>query len=342
MRLPLRWDLLAGLALLGFLGGSCSEERSYMVVKVRAAEGEYTNLSQFKVRVWRAPDREALRYFPTSKAGPYKISTTEAVDFSVSFPTSYTGVLKVGVEPLNSGSFSVGYGEAERAIHPGSVAEMDVAIVRDAVAPMSGVMTCGPTKPNSCGPGMACYLGCTGTVGAGRCSASTGSKRVGELCSENADCESGSQCLAFPCGRMCMKFCETDADCAGRNCYTDIPCGANKNTGVRICSQTCDPRAAAMLTGCQTGFACLIFPKEVVSCDCPQTRGQAGDGMDCTSFAECQPGLVCVGMGGPKPVCRPICKRSDNDCAAGRTCTEIQDDNQVSYVTWGACVPSTP
>jgi hypothetical protein len=311
-----------------------------MVVKVRASNGEFANLSQFKVYVWRAPDQEAQLFYPSSMAGPFKISTTEAVDFSVSFPASYTGILKVGVEPLNATSVPVGYGEAERPIDPGEVSEMDIAVVRDARAPTGPAMSCQPTKPNTCGAGQACYLGCTGTVPGGICETSNGSKRVGELCAANADCESGSQCLAFPCGRICMKFCETNADCAGRDCYTDIPCGANTKTGVRICSQTCDPRATQMTNACQPGFACLIFPKEIVSCDCPQTRTRGDDGSECASFAECKPGLVCVGMGGPRPICRPICKRSDNDCATGRVCTEIRDpDLNTSYVTWGACVP---
>ena len=84
----------------------------------------------------------------------------------------------------------------------------------------------------------------------------------------------------------------------------------------------------------------MIFPREVVSCDCPQKRGMASDGMECTNFGDCAPGLVCVGMGGPRPICRPICKRSEPDCATGRTCNEITDpDTGTAYATWGACVP---
>jgi hypothetical protein len=330
--------MLAGLTAV--LAGGCSDERSYMVVRVRALEGEYTGLTQFKVYVSRAPDREATLFYPSVMAGPFKISTTNVIDFSVSFPTTYTGILKVGVEPLDSNSIPVGYGEAERAIDPGEVSEMDISVVRGARVPEPAPI-CQPTKPNSCGAGKACYLGCTGTVPGGFCADSTGAKKVGESCATNTDCESGSQCLAFPCGRMCMKFCETNADCAGRDCYTDIPCGANTKTGVRICSQTCDPRTAQMMNSCLAGFACLIFPREVVSCDCPQTRPRGDDGMECTSFAECKPGLVCVGMGGPKPICRPLCKRSDNDCPTGRVCTVIQDpEMNTSYLTWGACVPA--
>jgi hypothetical protein len=324
------WLALMAAGLTAVLTGSCSDERSYMVVKVRAQEGEYAGLTQFKVYVWRAPDREAILFYPSTKAGPFKISTTDVVDFSISFPTSYTGILKVKVEPLNDRSLPVGSGEAEQAIDPGEVSEMDISVA----------VSCQPTKPNSCGAGKACYLGCTGTVPGGICRDSTGAKKVGESCATNGDCESGSQCMIFPCGNMCMKLCETDADCAGRNCYTDIPCGTNTKTGVRICSQTCDPRAAQMMNGCLAGFACLIFPKEIVSCDCPQTRPRGEDGMECTSFAECKPGLVCVGMGGPKPICRPICKRSDNDCPTGRLCSVIQDpEMNTSYATWGACVP---
>lgn len=333
--------LLAGAFAL--LAGGCGEERSYMVVKVRAQEGEYTGLTQFKVYVSRDLDRSTL-FFPSSMAGPFKISTTEAIDFSVSFPTRYTGTLKVGVEPLGSNSVPVGYGEAQQGIDPGEVSEMDVAVVRDARAPSESGAMCQPTKANTCGTGKACYLGCNGTTAIGICESSSGVKKVGEACANNSECVSGSQCLAFPCGKICMQFCETNTDCPGRDCYTDIPCGANSKTGVRICSQTCDPRASQMMNGCQAGFACLIFPREVVSCDCPQTRPRGDDGMECTSFADCKPGLVCVGMGGPRPVCRPLCKRSDNDCAGGRICTEIQDpEMNTTYATWGACItPPAP
>ena len=65
----------------------------------------------------------------------------------------------------------------------------------------------------------------------------------------------------------------------------------------------------------------------------------AEEGTDCTSCADCKPGLVCVGMGrrGHGAVCRPVCKLSENDCAAGRTCSQLRNPD---FTVWGACLPA--
>lgn len=87
--------------------------------------------------------------------------------------------------------------------------------------------------------------------------------------------------------------------------------------------------------GCAPGLVCLIFPGEVTDCDCRGAERAGPDGMACGDARDCAPGLLCVSQAGGR-VCRPICRLDAPDCAAGRTCTKLQDPD---YKIWGACLP---
>jgi hypothetical protein len=350
-----RADLsLASIVLLA-LAASCSSERSYALVNVRAMEGEFADVSQLVVYVSNGDNRDIL-YYPKTPIGSYSFSTSEVLDFSVSFKTSYKGLLKIGVEPHSAGGGSLGYGEASRPIDPGHVVKMDVFVIRNALPPETGdggagdgggtpptdggapVSMCEPTAAATCGAGKTCYVDCRpGGVGVGMCTAS-GSKKQGEACTKNEECEPGSQCFQFPCAgdpkpRICMHFCKSDNDCNGGRCSREVPC-EDKQTGFRVCTQSCDPRGTGVV-GCAAGLTCFIFKGEVTSCDCRSSKRVGADGEACTDTEDCQPGLLCVGMGGSR-LCRPICRLGSNQDCSGRTCTKLVDPD---YSTWGACVP---
>jgi hypothetical protein len=336
--------------VLGLAG--CLKEKSYAVVTVRTTEGELAGIAQFLVRVWNGPDRrDRLVYPPAVGTGRYRISSTESIDFSVSFSTSLSGTIRIGVQPLDAQSRSLGYGELERPIDPGHSIQMTVAVVRGAMPPPDDAgdagarpdvlgdsrSVCEPTSPGTCGTGRTCYVGCFGAEAAALCTAA-GARTAGENCTTNADCEPGAQCLGLGCGSICVRHCKGDGDCGAGRCSRTIPCGTQPSS-FRFCSQACDPRGG-VASGCASGLGCFFFAGDVVTCDCPGPKRMAEEGTNCNELADCKPGLVCVGMGaaGTAAVCRPVCKLADNDCAVGRTCMPLRNPD---FTVWGACLPTT-
>jgi hypothetical protein len=316
---------------------ACSGSKSYAVVTVRATTGEFPAVAQFGVHLTNDPGRRDTLFYPRSPAGPFRVSTTETVDLSVSFSARYLGTLKVGVAPRDSDGSSLGYGETEMRIDPGEVIRMDVAVTRDALPP---VMTpgdggwpssCEPASADSCGAGNACHVRCLAGTSIGACSQAGQSTR-GAACTSNAECISGTTCFEHACGKICMKFCETDGECGQGRCTIHVPCGGT-STDYRVCSQPCDPRGDGT-TGCAGGLRCFVSDDENPSCAC---RGaDKGEGTSCEGERDCQPGLICV-MESAARVCRPVCRLSDGICPSGRTCAQLA---MPEYRTWGACVPS--
>jgi hypothetical protein len=327
--------LVLGVALL--LTAGCSGGKSFAVVKVRSATGDFPSIAQFLVFVTNEPSRRDTLYYPRSPAGPYRVSTSDTVDFSVSFSSSYLGALKIGVAPRDAQGTSLGYGETEKTIEPGEVMQLEVLVTLNALPPPTGddagaPTSCEPTNPAACGVGNTCFVRCEATQSAGACTAA-GTGQPGRACTNNRDCAPGSQCFEFACGKICMKFCKADAECGEGRCSTSVPCG-NTATSHRVCSQPCDPRGEGT-TGCESGLRCFLFDGENAACDCPGAN--RGDGEACQGVRDCRPGFVCVEMEGAIRVCRPLCKLADmGPCAAGRTCTQLV---MPDYKVYGACLP---
>jgi hypothetical protein len=335
------------LVLLG-LGAACSADKSYAVVTVRAAEGELTGITQFVAYVSNGPARESTLYYPQSPLGDrdaIRLTPEDSTDFSVSFASSYAGTLTVGVEARTINDV-LGYGAAEKTIDPGHKIDLDIPIRLGARAPVVGV-DAGPTNPDdaavsacdfvnpsACRPNQSCVVKCSGSgVPLGTCVAG-GTAKDGDLCRDNGDCEPGTQCFTYACGRICRKFCNTNADCPmNGTCDRQVSCDGQA-TQQHFCSHACDPRGAAKDV-CQGELRCVLF-NEVPSCDCPEATRIGDDGAECELTTNCKPGFMCVQTGPAKPVCRPICKRGATDCAAGRICAELSDPR---YMTWSACIP---
>jgi hypothetical protein len=319
------------------LSAACSSGKSFAVVKVRSDSGDFPNVAQFVVYVTNEPGRRDTLYYPRSPGGPYRVSTTDSVDFSVSFSSSYLGTLGLGVAPRDAQGASLGYGEASKKIVPGEVIQMEILVVRDALPPPTGddagaPPPCDPTSTTSCGANSTCYVRCEGTQSAGTCTPA-GLGQPGQACTGNKDCAPGSQCFEYACGKICMKFCKGDLECGEGRCSTMVPCGTTA-TPHRVCSQPCDPRGEGT-TGCQSGLRCFLFDGENAACDCPGAN--RGDGEPCQGVRDCRPGLVCLEMEGAVRACRPLCKLAEaGGCTPDRTCTRLV---MPDYKIWGACVP---
>jgi hypothetical protein len=339
---------LVGLGLGSLVG--CSDDKTYAVVNVTMKDGELPMVNQFVANVINGLRRDVL-YYPVLPGGPWRISTTEKVNFSISFKSSYVGFLKVGVEARDRLGTVFGYGEAEKMIDPGHRFDLDVAIVLGAVAPALGsdagagadvadataIKLCDPLMATACGTNKTCIVDCNSTPPVGVCRTS-GFGKDGATCRSEVDCEPGSQCFEYKdCGiKVCRRFCGSDTDCPTGRCNRTVSCGAQV-TSNKFCSQNCDPTGDGV-GGCTNGLKCLLFANETASCDCGGGTRVKKDGEGCETTASCLPGLICIGMGGPT-VCRPLCKLADKVCPAGTTCTELLNPK---YSTYGACLPPAP
>jgi hypothetical protein len=337
---------LAAIAVFGALAAAagCSSDRSYALVTVRSASGELVDVTKLAVYLNNADTSCDILYYPRTEGAPFRITPTEPVDFSVSFAASHRGLLRIGVEPRNAAMGSIGYGQEQKTIEPGDTVTFDVSVTAHALPPplvggCIGVSTvsCRPAGATGCGPEQTCHLSCRAEQPVTMCQPG-GTRKPGETCTDNGQCEPGSQCLEYPCTgdkpRVCMRFCTDDSTCGGGQCTNRIPCGGQP-TDHRTCSLPCDPRGSGVGT-CAPGLSCFIFPGEIARCECSGAERSGGDGASCEDARNCQPGLLCVGPSGGR-VCRPICKLDQaNDCAGGRACARLVDPD---YKTWGACLP---
>lgn len=352
-----RGIIALGLALV--LGAACSKDQSFVVVEVVSSGAPISFCQQFLVDVHNGGFDDVLTY--PAEGSPeatkdYVVASSPPVTMSLRFPTTFLGELEVAVTARNSAGIDLAYGMTTVTIDPGHVTRARVVIDPSRMRPRNGLrrtdagagdaratdaaVPCDPVSATACGPGMSCGLGC----GAGGMMPETmcrmaGATPTGSACTARGECLPGAECLTESCGvSSCQALCHGDADCAavtGSRCLsTVISCGA-ASTGVRLCSQPCDPRGAAT-TGCAAGLGCFIFENEITSCDCAGPMRVKNDGESCAMSGECMPGLLCVNMA-PSTVCRPVCRLgSTTDCAAGRVCEPL---TQPVFTTWGACVP---
>ncbi len=132
MRVP------AVLACL-LLAAGCSSGETFAVVTVRSAGGDLAYVAQFQVQITETPaggpERKDTLYYPRSPGGPYRISATDSIDFSVSFSADDPGTLKIGVAPRDSQGASLGYGETETDLDPDADLALEVRVMRDVLPP---------------------------------------------------------------------------------------------------------------------------------------------------------------------------------------------------------------
>lgn len=277
------------------------------------------------------------------------------ISLSVSFSDAIKGEASLAVVLLSDAGVPLGHGNTGVTISSGRVAYAVAeifpgappaapdagqpdALAMDAGGDASPNFACTPSTALGCQPGFTCGVSCLVSGEPAALCIAAGMKQPGEPCSGNGECAPGSQCFRDVCGvSVCRRYCGEDADCpTGGSCFTEIQCSMPpRATGVRICSQPCDPRGDAK-SGCAEGLRCFIFPGEIADCDCVGAQRVGGDGEPCSDSGSCAPGFLCVTMG-TTPQCRPICRLDQPaTCAGGRTCQMLTNPD---HATFGACVP---
>jgi hypothetical protein len=344
------------LLLVPALAGGCGADRSYALVSLLSAGGQFNDVAGVTVQVRNDVFIDTLTYRPSTKQGLVRFDEAVPLTFSVGFRTSsHKGTLEVAVTPINTSGASLGYGVGTAQI-AGDLTKVTVRVTRGALPPAgpdggagpgdggaevgpsgdAGV-TCDPVSPTACNGG-TCYLSCRKDLPpVGMCTMA-GTKQPGELCMRNEECAAGSQCFDFSCGmgrpsvKACLRFCKDDSMCGAGQCATPIPCEGQPTT-FKACSQACNPVGEAQ-QGCAAGLNCFVFQGEVPDCDCAGASHVKDVGVACTGSEECKPGLLCVSMAGNK-TCRPVCRLDAPTCPSGQMCTKLVDPD---YKTFGACL----
>jgi hypothetical protein len=340
---------LGCLLVPALLAGGCAD-RSYALVSVLASNGSgaFGDVRQLRVEVRNGVYVDTLSYPAMRSTKAYRFDEGQALTFSVGYRSSHKGTVEVRVSPLDANGAPLGYGAGTAMILEEGVTKVEVRVVRgarwpegaDGGAPDGGGVEagppCDPTDPASCHGG-TCVLSCPMNQPVTGVCTMAGSKKPGELCTGNEECEPGSQCFTFSaCGvRTCLRFCKDSSVCGAGACATPLPCD-RQPTSFKACSQPCDPVGEAK-QGCAAGLNCFLFEGEVPDCDCAGSMHTGGDGAPCDTGDQCKPGFLCVKMSGSK-ACRPACRlaASPTTCEGGRTCTKLVDP---PYQVFGACVP---
>lgn len=347
---------LGVLLPLAALAGSCTQGKSYILVTLTAEKEPIPGVASVRLALTASGVYDELTY--VAKPGPVlEITSLDPTTMSVSFSDSFTGTATLSATPLAANGAPLGYGENKKVqIASGRIAYATVVVAKGVLPPVgdggvrdggtgdgdgggdAGLLKCSPASTTECGPNATCGVSCLQSAPTSKCVAG-GIVQPGEVCTGEGQCASGSQCFrsSLSCGvSTCRRFCSTNAECGAGTCFTEITCGMPPiGSGVRTCSQPCDPRGAAT-TGCAMGLRCFLFPGEVADCDCGSPKRIASDGAICVDSGDCMTGLLCVTMQGAS-LCRPICKLSETTtCASDRWCEKLLNP---AYEVFGACVP---
>lgn len=131
-----------------------------------------------------------------------------------------------------------------------------------------------------------------------------------QLCSNNASCRYGGQCLQQGGAKLCI--CRTDQDCKqGHFC----------NKSQLRTSGTCSPKNTKPTT-CPTGFECGYTGGSAELC-IPKPSQNAGD--TCGGVLRCKAGLVCANASTGR-ICIRLCS-SANSCTGGGRCSRFGSTN---------------
>jgi hypothetical protein len=189
---------------------------------------------------------------------------------------------------------------------------------------MAGTVPCSTAPQGGCPSGQKCTTYDYVTT---RCE-NNGSVARGAHCVQLPDdCNAGMLCVDEASGgtlTQCRPFCANDTHC-GANGYCEIALGGN----LRLCTNPCDPFQSG---SCVSGLGCYLYGTE--RSDCVRAGTQPINGA-CTTFADCQPGLMCIPKGA-SGVCRTVCKMGGTGCAGIELCTPISDGS-YTWRTYGAC-----
>lgn len=145
-----------------------------------------------------------------------------------------------------------------------------------------------------------------------RCRAAVGAKKLGETCTQDSDCVSGT-CLQ-PDG-ICTQSCKQDSDCGTgtlRCLERDFtPSGGGTAIPIKVCT----PEPCRGGTSCRKGEVCVYRSSGSVGflrCDTP-AAGKKLLGATCTTGADCATNLCQKATGASSGVCAAACRGSASD-----------------------------
>ena len=328
-----RAKLLSTALLLSALAAACSEDKSFVVVRVLGSLS-IANVVQLRVKVTDGQYSEQLLYPETPRAATalLQLDPNTPVTFSVSFRTMFKDDVVLDVEPLDTGGASLGRGTSvPQPLKLGQVTYVTVEVTPPTCDPMAPVATCGHSY--------TCALVCDQNSQPDKLCFPAGLGNPGESCADTTNCAPGSACFEFTtCStvaqpvKTCRKFCTGDSICGtGSSCIAGVSCD-NASTSFRLCSRPCDPTGDATL-GCAPGLLCFIYSGETTDCACRDQSRAGAVGASCATDDACQPGLLCVDRGSAKS-CQAICQLSSPKCSTG-TCTRLTNPD---YQVYGACL----
>ncbi len=147
-----------------------------------------------------------------------------------------------------------------------------------------------------CMGGQGCYDDGSGN----RSCANAGSTGEGEICTGQTDCAPGLGCTDVGAGAvsvpLCSRYCETDGDCLGVGSLCISPVAGTTDT---TCTQNCNPLTSA---GCAAAASCQVAQESTGAMrfftHCTGPTGTVGQGGNCTTATDCQPGFRCSGLPG--------------------------------------------
>lgn len=190
-------------------------------------------------------------------------------------------------------------------------------------------LSCDPVAETGCGAGERCSVG----TGAPACVASTGTLRLGDACTDDAQCEGRLSCQGGRCVRVCLlgdtTFCGADLACSVDSVHGQVSLAAAE--GVGLCTQTCD-----LLTdsGCTNGGSCALGTAAGGDFTWCRDVHAAGAGQSCSRQFDCAAGLYCHADALCHHFCDPM--NATTTCPTG-TCTPITSFRTQPQV--GVCVP---
>jgi hypothetical protein len=328
------------------MGLGCASDKSFALVSVLSAAGQFTDVAQLQVAVVNGGYQDFLTY-PAMRMGTYRFDETQPLTFSVGFrSTFHSGLLQVTVTTVDAAGTPTGHGTGMAEISAENVTAVTVRVTRGAPAVDGGAdaardagaadlpPACDPAAAaTACGAGKTCIAGCRANGTSAAMCVMAGNKAPGAACAD--DCVQGAECARYPCAgaevRACLRLCTDDAECGEGRCNLPVPCAPPDS--YRWCSQPCNPVGAAT-GGCAPGLRCFLYAGEIPDCNCPGDRTGV-DGTPCVDSDSCQAGFFCVRTG-TDGTCRPLCRLDAPSCEGARTCMQLFNPN---YQTYGACLP---
>jgi hypothetical protein len=159
----------------------------------------------------------------------------------------------------------------------------------------------------------------------------SGTGKLGDVCTEPVDCGAGLTCWYGVCKSLCRTG---GSDCASSSVCVPIDPGVRvAGTEWGVCQTKCDPATSAP---CGSNQACImtgdIQSNQITDCI---KSGKGAELTACSSSYDCAPGLTCHGT----ELCVRYCDLSSPACSGSSTCVAFSDHPTYQGTEYGVCYP---